>query len=156
MERYRSNATYDLDPMINQRHCPFCRTPAARECSHLALAVEGRDFVKRCIDLCHGEIPWRLVCQQRQLNGWSVQQEDFTWLETAFCEEFLKHLHWYGGMDYEWRTGPKPGQGGFWVLLWSKDPQRLWWELREDLERRTAQASLVQEPPPWLIFLNPQ
>jgi hypothetical protein len=59
-------------------------------------------------------------------------------------------------MDYEWRTGPKPGQGGFWVLLWSKDPQRLWWELREELERRTAQTSLVQEPPPWLIFLNPQ
>src|SRR5579859_19054 len=73
-----------LDLMINQRHCPFCRAPAARECSHLALAVEGRDFVKRCIELCDGEIPWRLVCQQRQLNGWSVQQEDFTWLETAF------------------------------------------------------------------------
>jgi hypothetical protein len=59
-------------------------------------------------------------------------------------------------MDYEWRTGPKPGQGGFWVLLWSKNPQRLWWELREDLERKTAQAPLTQEPPPWLIFLNPQ
>ena len=135
-----------LDPMINQRHCPFCRIPAARECSHLALAVEGRDFVKRCIDLCHGEIPWRLVCQHRQLNGWSVQQEDFTWLESAFCAEFLKHLQWYGGMDYEWRTGSRLEQGGFWVLLWSKEPRRLWWELRDEFERQTMPVYLERRP----------
>jgi len=145
-----------LGAMINQKHCPYCHSPTARECSHLALAAEGRDFVRRCIEQCHGEIPWRILCQQRQSSGWSVQQEDFTWLETAFCEQFLKHLNWYGIMDHEWRTGPKPGQGGFWVLLWSKNPQRLWWELREDLERRTVRAPLAQEPPPWLIFLNPQ
>ena len=141
--------------MINQRHCPFCRVPAANQCFHLALAVEGRDFVKRCIELCHGEIPWRTICQQRQFNGWSTQKDDFMWLETAFCDEFLKQLTWFGGMDYEWRTGPKTGQGGFWVLLWSKHPQRLWWELREALEQRTAQSPLTQETPPWLIWLNP-
>src|SRR5205823_4198846 len=62
----------------------------------------------------------------------------FTWLETAFCDEFLRPLRWFAGMDYEWRTGAKPGQGGFQVLLWSKDPQRLWWELQDELERLSA------------------
>ncbi len=66
---------------------------------------------------------------------------DFTWLETAFCNEFLKKLIWFGGMDYEWRVGPKSGQGAFWVLLWSKDPQRLWWELHDEFER-CADATL--------------
>ena len=78
------------------------------------------------------------------------------WLETAFCDRFLKQLAWFGGMDYEWRSGPKIEQGGFWVLVWSKDPQRLWWELRDELERK----ALVFVPPPvgapWLLWLTPQ
>ena len=147
--------------MIGERACPFCGAHSNQECAHLALAVEGRNFVRRCVEMSQGHREWQAVCHARRdhmhrSGEWSPEREDFTWLETAFCEEFLKHLQWYGGMDYEWRTGPKPGQGGFWVLLWSKNSQRLWWELREDLERRTAQAPLVQEPPPWLIFLNPQ
>ena len=68
------------------------------------------------------------------------ERDDFTWLETAFCDEVLKRLTWFGGIDYEWRTGPKPGQGGFWVLLWSKDPQRLWWDLRDEFERQIQKA----------------
>jgi len=88
-----------------------------------------------------------------QLTGeWSPEQEDFTWLETAFCEEFLKRLRWFGGMDYEWRSGPKLQQGGFWVLLWSKDPQRLWWELREEFERQAAER---QAPKPELRSPKP-
>ena len=147
--------------MINQRHCPFCRIPAANQCSHLALAVEAREFVRRCIELCHGQMPWRLLCQQRKENqrmmgAWSSEPEDFTWLETAFCDEFLRHLRWFGGMDHEWRSGPKPEQGGFWVLLWSKNPQQLWWELREELERKTMQPLQSQETPPWLIWLTPR
>ncbi len=149
--------------MINQRYCPFCRLPAAKGCSHLALAVEGRDFVRRCVEKSQGEIPWRVLCQRRRVQKLqagvpSPQQEDFTWLETAFCEEFLKRLAWFGGMDYEWRSGPKPHEGGFWVLVWSKDPRRLWWELRDELERRMANDGFVpqQDAPPWLIFLNPR
>jgi hypothetical protein len=65
---------------------------------------------------------------------WSPEREDYTWLETAFCEEFLKALTWFGGMEYEWRSGANPAQAGFWVLLWSKAPRRLWWELRDELE----------------------
>ena len=86
----------------------------------------------------------------------SPEQEDFTWLETAFCDVFLKRLVWFAGMDYEWRSGPKPEQGGFWVVLWSKDPQRLWWELREEFERRTMDMPLTQEAAPWLIWLSPR
>jgi hypothetical protein len=127
--------------MINQRYCPFCKSPAKQNCVHLALAVEGRVFVERCIGACHGLRQWQALCKSRQnrqraLGEWSPEQEDFTWLETAFCDEFLRPLSWFGGMDYEWRSGDQPEQGGFWVLLWSKDPQRLWWELRDEFERQ--------------------
>lgn len=130
--------------MMQQRPCPFCHVPAIRGCAHLALAVEGRDFVRCCVELCQGERPWQAVCEGRRKQGrltgeWSPEQEDYTWLETAFCEAFLKRLRWFGGMDYEWRSGPKLKQGGFWVLLWSKDPQRLWWELRDEFERQAGQ-----------------
>lgn len=148
--------------MINQRYCPFCKQPAARSCRHLALAAEGRDFVQRCIDACGGQAEWKNLCglhreQQRAAGNLGPGQDDFMWLESAFCDRFLKHLAWFGGMDYEWRSGPRAEQGGFWVLLWSKDPQRLWWELRDALERNTV---LPLTPPestaPWLIWLNPR
>ena len=42
-------------------------------------------------------------------------------------------------MEYEWRAGPKPTQTGFWVLLWSKDPRQLWWELRDEFERQAQE-----------------
>jgi hypothetical protein len=43
-------------------------------------------------------------------------------------------------MEYEWRSGPKPKQTGFWVLLWSKDPRQLWWELRDEFERQAQEG----------------
>ncbi|MGH7973862.1 MAG: hypothetical protein ACREIC_34525, partial [Limisphaerales bacterium] len=134
--------------MINQRHCPFCGSPAIDECAHLALAVEARDFVRRCIESCHGQGPWHTICQARR--------EDFIWLETAFCDEFLRGLRWFGAMDHEWRSGPKHEQGGFWVLLWSNNPQQLWWELREELERKIVAPPTSAETPPWLIWMTPR
>ena len=81
--------------------------------------------------------------RQRQATGeWTPERDDYTWLETAFCEEFLKPLSWFGGLEHEWRIGPKGNQAGFLVLLWSKDPRRLWWQLRDELERQ------AQEPFP--------
>jgi hypothetical protein len=145
--------------MINQRNCPFCKTTAAKGCEHLALAAEGREFVKRCIDLSQAQQTWSVLCHRRQQPnrlGWTPEQQDFTWLETAFCEQFLRHLTWFGGMDHEWRSGPRPEQGGFWVLLWSKNPQRLWWELREFLERESSGPLEAQETPPWLVWLSPR
>jgi hypothetical protein len=150
--------------MINQRHCPFCKTAASLGCSHLALAAEGRDFVQRCIESCNGQSLWEALRtqrrdQQRLAGATTPEPEDFTWLETAFCDRFLKHLHWFGGLDYEWRTGPKPEQGGFWVLLWSREPRRLWWELRDEFERRTTMPEFVpppQESSPWLLWLAPR
>ena len=129
--------------MIGEKHCPFCQAPTFAGCAHLALAVEARDFVRRCIEICQGRHPWQTLCEQRQGHShrtgeWSPEREDFKWLETAFCNEFLKQLRWFGGMDHEWRSGPKRGQGGFWVLLWSKDTQRLWWELRDEIERQSS------------------
>jgi hypothetical protein len=127
--------------MITQKHCPYCKATAASGCTHLALATEGRDFVRRCVESCQGDKQWRALCEWRRRErstgaDWSPEREDYTWLETAFCEEFLKRLTWFGGLEYEWRSGPNPGQAGFWVLLWSKDPRRLWWELRDELERQ--------------------
>jgi hypothetical protein len=145
--------------MINQKYCPFCKVAAIRGCEHLALAAEGRDFVRRCVELSHSELQWKVLCQQRrekQGGVWSSFQDDFTWLETAFCEDFLKRLTWFGGMDHEWRSGPKPQQGGFWVLLWSKKTQQLWWELREEIERQCDTPLIAQDSPPWLIWLTPR
>ncbi len=138
--------------MIDQKHCPICRVPAAKGCAHLALASEGRDFVRLCIEKCQALPQWHQLCSHRRLRqpeDWSPEQEDFTWLETAFCSKFLRHLTWFGGLDHEWRSGPKPGQGGFWVLLWSKNPQRLWWELRDEIEKQSARnfTPLVIKPP---------
>ncbi len=150
--------------MINQRSCPFCRTPAVSGCTHLALAVEGRDFVRRCVDACQGQSLWQTLCQQRMdeqrlAGNLSPDQEDFMWLETAFCDRFLKKLRWFAGMDYEWRSGPKPHEGGFWVLVWSKDPRRLWWELRDELESRITTNNVIpaqEASSPWLIWLTPR
>ncbi len=129
-------------------------------CPHLALAVEGRDFVRHCIERSQAEVPWRVLCQRREqqrlFGTWSPQQEDFTWLETAFCQEFLKGLSWFDSMDHEWRSGPKTGQGGFWVLLWSKDPQRLWWELRDAIEAKTEFIPPPRQTPPSLFWLTPR
>jgi hypothetical protein len=134
--------------MIDQKHCPFCKTLAADGCKHLAVAAEGRDFVRRCVELCQGEKHWRALGERRHrerlLTGeWSPEREDCTWLETAFCDQFLKRLAWFGGMEYEWRSGPKPQQTGFWVLLWSKDPRQLWWELLDEFERQAQE----RQPP---------
>ena len=127
--------------MMNPKNCPFCKTAALGGCAHLALAIEGRGFVRACVELCEGEKQWRSVCASRRklqlvTGEWAPEREDFTWLETAFCDEFLKHLRWFGGIDHEWRSGPNFQEGGFWVLLWSKDPKRLWWELRDEFERQ--------------------
>src|SRR5260221_11074136 len=92
-------------PMMNQRNCPFCKIPAVKGCEHLALAAEGRDFVRRCIELCQGQRAWGTLCQQRQQRqcrgGWASDQEDFPGLGNAFCDEFLCHLTLFGGMGPE-------------------------------------------------------
>ena len=129
--------------MLGERSCPFCHSSSGTHCPHLALAVEAREFVRRCVEMCQGQDAWELLCLHRRSGlhrsgEWTPEREDFTWLESAFCDEFLKPLRWFGGLDYEWRTGRRPEQGGFWVLLWSKDPQRLWWELRDEFERQRA------------------
>ncbi len=131
--------------MIDPKHCPFCRAPATTPCPHLALASEGRYFVHRCVEHCQGQRQWREFCHSlrehsKQTGEWSPDQEDFTWLETAFCDQFLRRLRWFGGMDHEWR------RGAFYVLLWSRDPQRLWWELRDEFERQTQ--SILKRPLP--------
>lgn len=128
-------------------------------CAHLALAAEGRDFVARCVGLAQAQAQWGTLCHQHRemrRKAGAPEQEDFMWLETAFCERFLKHLTWFGGMEYEWRSGPRPEQGGFWVLVWSKDSQRLWWELRDHIERNSAPVILPETKAPWLIWLTPR
>ena len=150
--------------MMSRKHCPYCQQPSLDGCAHLALAVEAREFVAECVERSHSERQWRTLCARRRdhlqrIGEWSPEREDFTWLETAFCDEFLKPLRWFGAMEYEWRMGVKPGQGGFFALLWSKEPQRLWWELQDQLERLstgvpatpTANAPANSPLPPMLF-----
>lgn len=151
---------YNLN-MIDQKHCPFCRTSAAAGCKHLAVAAEGRDFVRRCVEMCQGEKPWRALGErqrrQRLVTGKSSpEREDYTWIETAFCEQFLKRLAWFGGIEYELRSGPKPNQAGFWVLLWSKEPRQLWWELRDEFERQAHEGQPKRRSGPKAAVRSPK
>lgn len=131
---------------MNEKFCPFCRSQSTANCAHLSLAVEGREFVRRCVEACQAQGLWQTFCQHyrdglQQSGEWSPDREDFTWLETAFCERFLRRLHWFGGMDHEWRSGLDPSKGGYCVLLWSRDPERLWWDLRDEIERQANQPA---------------
>jgi hypothetical protein len=99
--------------------------------------------VQCCIEAAQAHRQWQTLChslrsQHRRLGAWSPDREDFTWLETAFCNKFLKDLRWFASMDHEWRTGGNIERGGFYVLLWSKSPARLWWELLDAIERELA------------------
>src|SRR5262245_19202106 len=144
--------------MIGQRHCPYCNAAALEGCDHLALAVEAREFVRSCVSKCQSEGLWQTLCVRqrqrlRESGEWSSEREDFMWLETAFCDRFMKSLRWFGGLEYEWRAGPKLDAGGFWAVLSSRDPRRLWWELRDAFEKQSGpvnpQAPVVSAP--WLI-----
>jgi hypothetical protein len=124
--------------MNGNRNCPYCKSPAATGCEHLALAAAPRDFVRLCVEKSHAEYVWRFICARNE-------RADFTWLETTFCERFLKPLGYFGVMEYEWREGTKPGQKDLWVLMWSRSPQQLWWELRDAIG---IQAEAVRDEPP--------
>lgn len=145
--------------MITQRHCPYCKAAARDKCQHLAVAIEGRYFVQRCIELCQGEKQWEALCaarkERREAGSWSSEQEDFMWLETAFCNGFLRRLRWFGGMDHEWRTGASAEQGGFFVILWSRNPQRLWWELRDEFARQTEEFNRTRVATQTAVFWPP-
>src|ERR1041385_2314986 len=148
--------------MLGEKQCPLCSRDSSRVCQHLALAAEAREFVRRCVESSQANPQWQLLCESRRSSSraggeWSPEHEDFMWLETAFCREFLNHLRWFAGIDYEWRTGRRFEQGGFWVLLWSKEPRRLWWELRDEIETQTralistSSAAGSSAGGPWLF-----
>jgi hypothetical protein len=104
----------------------------------LALAAAPRDFVRLCVEKSHAEYLWRFICVRNE-------RADFTWLETSFCERFLKPLAYFGVMEYEWRQGNKPGQKDLVVLVWSRSPRQLWWELRDLIG---ILADEMQDAPP--------
>jgi hypothetical protein len=84
----------------------ICSEPASINCSHLALASEAREFVRRCVEHSQAQRQWQILCinrlrAARSGSQWSSELEDFMWLETAFCNEFLKPLRWFQGIDYE-------------------------------------------------------
>jgi hypothetical protein len=116
-------------------NCPICRAPVENRCAHLALSATAVDFVRACIEACHGQQPWSLLREDTSA--------DFTWIESAFSDRFLRKLAWFGAMASEWR-GDLPRGGDLLVALWSKDPQRLWWELRDELERQAERIVLLQ------------
>jgi hypothetical protein len=59
-------------------------------------------------------------------------------------------------MEYEWRSGPKPKQTGFWVLLWSKDPRQLWWELLDEFERQAQERQPKRASSPKTAVWSPK
>ena len=121
--------------------CPYCQTPATASCPHLALAAEPRDFVSHCVAACHGDSAWQRLCRANA-------KADFTWLETAFADHFLKPLDWFGSLAHEWRSAGKSRQRDVWALVWSPDPQKLWWELRDHLEAQLSPPPALPVPEP--------
>lgn len=113
--------------------CPYCKTEAPRTCAHLALAAAPRDFVRLCIERCHGETLWRKICAQHPA-------EDFTWLETSFGEQFLKPLAAFGVQAYIWQPPTASAPRELKVLLWAHSPEKLWWDLRDLLEARADRS----------------
>src|SRR5260370_32413473 len=103
--------------MIGQKHCPYCQTPAILKCPHLALTVEGREFVRRCVELCKGEAPWRAICERRRAQmprpgERAPPRADFTLPEAAFSQGFLARLRCVGGMDNGWAVRARPARAG--------------------------------------------
>jgi hypothetical protein len=139
-------------PMSETKNCPFCKTPASQRCEHLALVVRSPQLIAHCVGAARAEDLWERYCQQtrsRQREESGGELPDFTWLESSFCDEFLKRLEWFGQMTYEWRNAVPPEQGkDLWVWLWSKHPQRLWWQLRDKLEQHLAKTESVLETKP--------
>src|SRR6266487_3858369 len=125
--------------MTEGKYCPFCGAASARSCPHLALAARATEFVGRCIENCHGEASWQVLMNNRgnALLLYRFGSDDFLWLETSFSFQFLERLGLFGRMEYEWREGGRASVREMWVLLWSKQPQRLWWQLWDELERQT-------------------
>ena len=115
--------------------CPFCRVAAATGCPHLALAADPRDFVARCVALAQAQTIWPKLTGQNP-------SADFLWLETDFCENLLRPLAHFSAMEYEWHLPANARRRQVRVLLWSRAPQKLWWELRDRLE-----GKLASEPP---------
>ena len=139
---------FELQPFRNHDQpeaLPVLQDTGHTGCTHLALAVEGRDFVRRCVELCQGEKQWRALGEwrrrQRIATGeWSPEREDYTWLETAVLRRIPQAADLVRGAGVP-TGGPtlRPAQAGFWVLLWSKDPRQLWWELRDEFERQATE-----------------
>jgi hypothetical protein len=130
--------------MNEKRPCPYCAPAPNRECEHLAIAVKSQHFVTRCVQAAQAEALWERFCRRtremQREEGWG-ELPDFTWIESAFCDEFLKRLEWFGEINYEWRdAGTGSGSGDLWAVVWSKDPQKMWWQLRDRLERHLAET----------------
>ena len=119
------------DPAI----CPYCRNPATKGCAHLALATAPRDFVWLCIEQSASTFDWRGICKRDE-------NADFLWLETAFCERFLKPLHWFGNLSYEWRERGSSATRDQLAILWSPSPRKLWWELRDHIEKYAHSSAI--------------
>lgn len=119
--------------------CPFCNAAARAGCNHLALAAPATEFIARCVEHCHAGPLWQQILKTDIYDRWSGAG-DFSWSEFAFCHRFLKLLRWFGAMEHQWRDdGRAHGREQF-ALLWSKDPRRLWWELRDYLEQAAEEA----------------
>ena len=123
--------------MSSEAICPYCQARAAQSCGHLALSAAPGDFVILCVEQAAAQTQWKQFCQAHP-------KADFTWLETSFGERFLKPLRWHGSVDYEWRTRTDSKTREQVVVLWSKDPRRLWWELNDQIaaELQTARPSV--------------
>lgn len=142
------NANRKKNSMTEGKVCPFCGAKAATGCAHLALAARATDFVERCVERCQGEWFWQLLINNECNPLWlhRFRKDDFLWLESSFSSQFMEPLVWFGRMEYEWREGGPASGREMWVLLWSKDPQRFWWNLRDELENQTDGFERSGEP----------
>jgi hypothetical protein len=135
--------------MKEHKHCPFCGKAEVDGCAHLALAVKQTEFISQCIARSQTEAFWRKLMNNRHhpVFTHTYGSDELTWNEMTFAMVFLRGLDWFGGQDYQWRDGTAERPGTQWVILWSKEPQRLWRQLRDEIARHAEDFERVVAGP---------
>lgn len=118
--------------------CPICQASAeGGGCDHLALGVEHRSFIGRCVEASGSGGRWRAIA--------NYDSEDHMWLEEAFARKFLIGCAGFAGVAFAWRDVPGSGRRELWGWVWAKEVRKVWWDLADRLEEHLTACCEAQE-----------
>lgn len=126
---------------MKNKLCPYCQAPARKKCEHLILEARSKDFVKQCIAAAEAKPLWKRLKATKDENA-------FTTDRAAFCDIYLKPLSEYCAVETNLRLGPE-GRRELWAVLWSEDPDSLWFELRSRLDNAADEAEETARNTVW-------